>query len=206
VLWFAAAVSVFHHLPTLLGDTVGSWVDLLTPFAVVPAAALALVAIGPRPLPLAVALVAALLYVDGHGIHLAANDIAHEPLGGSARDVTDFWDERLGHAEWHLGWFGLVLAVCLAERGRRGQVRVGGRGEAAATALLLGFTLFTNTVEGQTWPATLLVGIGFAAWALAARRPLLTRSAAAFGVAAALIGGWAVWQGGVPEFTEVWPE
>ena len=38
LLTFAGAVFVFHHLPTLAGDTAGDWVDLVTPFAVVGAA------------------------------------------------------------------------------------------------------------------------------------------------------------------------
>jgi len=48
----------------------------------------------------------------------------------------------------------------------------------------------------------------FACWALLARgkrrasRPLLRTSAAAFAVGALLIGLWAVWQGGVPEFSD----
>jgi hypothetical protein len=199
LLTFAGAVFVFHHLPTLAGDTAGDWVDLVTPFAVVGASALVL---GHRvePTALVVALAGAILYVDGHGIHLAANSIGHEDLTGEAKDVTHFWDEDWGHGEWHLGLFILVGAFCLAERRR--PVRVDRR-LAVLAALLLGWTFFTSTVEGGTWWLELAATAVFVPWAVSARRPLLSACAAAFALGAVLIGIWAVWHGGVPQFSEV---
>jgi hypothetical protein len=201
-LAFAVAVAAFHHLPTIGAFDLGVVVDLLTPLAVVGTAALLLFAVGAAPLPIAVAVVAALLYTDGHGIHLAANDINNLDPTGRVADRVEFWDERFGHTEWHLGWFGLILSFCLAERARGGGVRAGRIADIAV--LPLGFTLFTSTVEGQTWPLMLLAGLGFCAWAVARRRPLLVRCAAAFALAALLVAVWAIWQGGVPEFTDVW--
>ena len=199
LLTFAGAVFVFHHLPTLAGDTAGDWVDLFTPFAVIGASALVL---GRRVVPVAlvVALAGAILYVDGHGIHLAANSIGHEDLSGEAKDVTHFWDEDWGHGEWHLGLFVLVGAFCLAERRR--PVRVDRR-LAVLAALLLGWTFFTSTVEGGTWWLELAATAVFVPWAISARRPLLSACAAAFALGAVLIGIWAVWHGGVPQFSEV---
>ena len=201
-LGFSLAVLAFHHLPTIDLFRIGILVDLFTPLAVVGAAALVLTAERAPPAALVVGFVAALAYVDGHGIHLAANAInGADPLG-EAGDRANFWDERFGHTEWHLGWFGLVLAFCLAERARPGVVP--SRAHAIIAVVALGFTLFTSTVEGQTWPLMLAAAAGFAGWAAVARRPLLVQSAAAFGLAAALVGIWALWQGGVPEFTDVW--
>jgi hypothetical protein len=199
LLAFAGAVFVFHHLPTLAGDTAGDWVDLFTPFAVIGASALVL----GRRVPaaaLVVAIIGAILYVDGHGIHLAANSIGHEDLTGDAKDVTHFWDEEWGHGEWHLGLFVLLGAFCLAERGRPVQVD---RRLAVPVALLLGWTFFTSTVEGGTWWLELAATAVFVPWAIAARRPLLTACAGAFALCALLIGIWAVWHGGVPQFSEV---
>ena len=198
ILGFAAAVFVFHQLPSLAGERIGDWLDLLTPFAVVATAVLLLR--GASVLAVVVALVGGVLYVDGHGIHLAANSIAHEDLTGHAKDVAHFWDEIWGHIEWHLGWFVLVLAFCLAERRRPTRIRPW---QGVAAALLLGWTLFVSTVEGQTWwlelgATALLVG-----WAAAARRPLIVTCATAFGLAALLIGVWAIWHGGVPQFSDV---
>jgi hypothetical protein len=195
---FAASVFVFHHLPTAAGDA-GEWIDLATPFAVVGAAVVLLLALRPPATALVVAFLAALLYVDGHGIHLAANSIAAESLTGEAEDTAHFWDERFGHLEWHLGWIGLLGAFCLADR--RNPRPLATRVQALS-ALLLGFTLFTSTVEGGTWLLELAAAGFFAAWAALDRRPLLVATAAAFAVGAVLIGAWAAWQGGVPEFSE----
>jgi hypothetical protein len=149
---------------------------------------------------LVVAVVAAVLYVDGHGIHLAANSIGHEELTGDAKDVTHFWDEEWGHAEWHLGWFLLVLGFCLAERSRPVRVE---RRLGALSALVLGWTLFTSTVEGGTWWLELAATAVLVPWAVVARRPLLSACAGAFALCAGLIGIWAVWHGGVPQFSEL---
>ena len=199
---FALAVAAFHHLPTIDALGLGTVLDLLTPLAVVGTAAAVLLSERAVPSALAVGLVAALMYVDGHGIHLAANAINEADPAGEAGRRAEFWDERFGHAEWHLGWFGLLLAFCLAERAR--PQALSGRALAAGSVAALGFTFFTSTVEGQTWPLMLAAGAAFAAWAGIARRPLLVQCAAAFAVAAALVAIWALWQGGVPEFTEVW--
>ena len=200
LLAFALAVLVFHHLPTLVGKTAADWVDLFTPLAVVGCAAALLLALRAPAEAFALALLAALLYVDGHGIHLAANSIGHERLHGSAKNVTHFWDEEWGHEEWHLGWFGLVGAFCVAERKRFVTLA---RPLAIASALCLGFTLFTSTVEGGTWWLELGATALLVPWAVAARRPLLATCAAAFALCALLIGIWAVWHGGVPQFSDL---
>jgi hypothetical protein len=198
---FAAALAAFHNLPPVAGETAGDYIDLATPFAVLGAALLVLLVLRADAASFAVAFVAGVLYADGHGIHLAANSIGHEQLSGEAADVTHFWDEEFGHIEWHLGWFGLVLAICLAER------RLGGRAMprllAALSVVLLGFTLFADTVEGGTWWLELAATAILVGWAVNERRPLLLTSTAAFAAAAVLIGVWAVWHGGVPQFSEV---
>jgi hypothetical protein len=203
-LAFALAVLAFHHLPTIDVLKAGIVIDFFTPLAVVGTAAAVLLAVRTPPPPLVVGFVAALAYVDGHGIHLSANAINGADPSGEAGDRAEFWDERFGHIEWHLGWFGLILACCLAERAAPG--RPPGRIASALAVGALGFTLFTSTVEGQSWPLMLAAGALFVAWALAERRPLLTRCAAAFALAALLVAVWALWQGGVPEFTDVWGE
>jgi len=199
LLAFAAAVLVFHHVTSLTGDTAGDWIDLLTPFVVVGAASVLLVALDAPTLAIAVAIVAAVLYVDGHGIHLSANSIGHEALQGDARRVTHFWDEEWGHAEWHLGLFGLLLAFCLAER-RPARLRPR---LAVLSVVMLGWTFFTIDVEGGTWWLELAATALFVPWALAARRPLLVACASAFALGALLIGIWAVWQGGMPQFSDL---
>ena len=200
LLAFAAAIAAFHNIPGVSGQA-GDWIDLVTPFAVLAAAAGLLFVLGASGWPLVLAIVAGIAYIDGHGIHLAANSIAREPLLGEAEDVAHFWDEQFGHIEWHLGWLALLAAFAIAEQ-RRPSGREVNWLVAAIAAVLLGFTLFTSTVEGGTWWLTLAGAAGFTAWAATTRRPLVTTIAAAFLFGALLIGVWALWQGGVPEFSE----
>ena len=193
---FGVAVLVFQHVPAYSGDF-GTWIDLATPFAVLGTAAWALR--GSRGAVLATAVLGGILYADGHGIHLAANDIRHEDPVGEVERVAHFWDERFGHIEWHLGWLVLLAAFCLADgaldrRTRRGDTLV---------ALLLGVPLFTNTVEGGDWGLTLAAAPLFAAWGIVRPRRITSTCAAATLLASALIGVWAIWQGGVPQFSEV---
>jgi hypothetical protein len=198
LLGFAAAVFVFHHLPTVAGDA-ADWIDPLTPLAVVGAAALVLLTLKEGPGAIALALLAGLLYVDGHGIHLAANSIAHEELHGSAKTVAHFWDEEWGHVEWHLDLIGLACAFCVAARAH--STRLGSPGRLSA--VLLGRTLFTTTVEGATWWLELGATAVCAAWAGRTRRPVVVVSASAFVLGALPIGIWAIWHGGVPQFSDV---
>ena len=195
LLAFALAVFVVQQFPAFTGDT-GTWIDLVTPFVVVGVAAWALHA-APNPARV-VALVAGIAFVDGHGIHLSANDIGHYDVTGKAEDVRYFWDEHWGHIEWHLGLLGLLAAFALADARRTRPDRV----ELAAAALL-GWTLFANTVEGQDWFLTLAAAVVFAAWAAARRSRTLVACASATLLAAALIGIWAAWHGGVPQFSEL---
>jgi hypothetical protein len=194
LLAFAVAVFVFHHLPSLAGGTAGDWIDLLTPFAVIGTAAF-VIGRGAGTIALVASVVGAVLYVDGHGIHLAANSIGHDELTGDAKDVTHFWDEEWGHFEWHLGLFVLIGAFCLARRERPWL--------PALCAVLLGWTFFTNTVEGGTWWLVLVATAVFVPWAIVAQRPIVVTAAAAFGLAALMIGIWALWHQGMPQFSDV---
>jgi hypothetical protein len=206
LLAFAASVFVFHQAPSFAPERIGDAIDLFTPIAVIGSSTGLIASLGWPRFAASFALVAGLLYVHGHGIHLAANSISHEDPVGAAEDVTYFWDERFSHVEAQLGWYGLVAAFCLAERDgpKRRSVRTA---VLAAAAGLLGWTFFTSGVEGQTWQIALAATAVFVAWTLATRaddrpRPILKTSAAAFVVCTLLIGVWAVWQGGVPEFSD----
>ena len=202
LLLFAAAVFVFHQLPGLAGEPAGDVIDLLTPFAVIGAAVATLVALEARGAILIFALIAAILYVDGHGIHLSANSISNEGPGPEVEDLVHFWDETFSHIEAVIGWFGLIGCFCWAEQQRAGAGESSDR-VVAATAVLLGWTFFTSTVEGGTWPLELAATALFVLWfARAERRPLLLAAMLAFALAAVMIGGYAIWQGGVPQFTE----
>jgi hypothetical protein len=199
-LAFAAVFFVFHQFPSvLLTDRVEAAVDVLTPFAVAAATVAVMLALwAPRGAIIA-AVAAGVLYVHGHGVHLAANSIHNE---GVEDQVVYFWDERFSHIEAVLGWFGLVAVFCLAERRSPCSPNTSPRLLALA-ALLLGWTFFTSTVEGQTWWLELPTAAVFGVWALRAPRPLLRAAAGAFALGAVLIAAWAIWHGGVPEFSDL---
>lgn len=205
-LAFAVAVFAFHQLPAFAGNVTGDAIDVLTPWAVAGASAGVIVTLGTSRRAVIIALLAGLLYTQGQGIHLAANSIHNEGPVGRVEEIAYFWDERFSHIEALLGWFGLVAAFCVAERAQPGRIVAGP--VLATAAVLLGWTFFTSTVEGQTWPLQLVAAVLFAGWAVHARRrsaasaPLLDAAAAAFLIAALLIGAWALWHGGVPEFSD----
>ena len=195
---FAAIFFVFHQLPSiLLTDRGEAAVDVLTPFAVAAASVAMLLALGAPRGPILVAVFAGVLYVHGHGVHLAANSIHNE---GAEGDLVYFWDERFSHIEAVLGWFGLIGGFCLAERVTK-HLPSTSPALLALAALLLGWTFFTSTVEGQTWWLELIAAAVFGIAAVRAPRPILRSAAAAFAIGAALIATWAIWHGGVPEFS-----
>jgi hypothetical protein len=143
--------------------------------------------------------------MHGQAIHLAANSIANAGPSAELRDIVHFWDEELAPVEIVFGWFGLVASFCLAERAGDDRSLRTSRPRSALLALavaLLGWTFFTSTVEGGTWRLELAATAAFAIWAVRGRRPILRAAASAFALGALLIGVWAVWQGGVPEFSE----
>ncbi len=205
-LAFAAAVFVFHQLPAFAGAPAGDVIDLLTPIAVAGTSAGLILAFGAPRVAVIVVLVAALLYVHGQGIHLAANSIHNEDPVGDAEHITYFWDERFSHYEALVGWLGLVGAFCLAELAA--PARPMGKGILLSASVLLGWTFFSSTVEGQTWLLYLVATAGLGWWALRERRqgrepgPLMRAAVVGFAIGALLIGVWAIINGGVPEFSD----
>ena len=161
----ATGYLVFHHVGSLPGGLgeVGvtrwaDWLDLLTPFAVVLPAAYALRAAQASGRLWVTFIVAAIGYVQGQGMHLAANSIGNARPGEAAH----FWDEVAGHALWYGG--AALLMGCLAVTMSRVT-----RPRTWAPPLLaigVGLTWWTNAVGGGTlWlslpVAAALVGYGW---------------------------------------------
>jgi hypothetical protein len=200
----ALGYAVFHHAGTIfaglgdVGDTStrwADWIDLLTPYVVTGAAAGALRGGHAGRGAWTVFWFAAVLYTQGQAIHLAANSVGNADPGEPAH----LWDETVGHYLWYVGFALLVavLAATLADRRPRG----GAAGHLLA--LLVGFTHFTNSVEGQTALLGIGTGVVFLAWGLLNRDGLGRLLASAYGFSVVLFAVFGVWQGGFPQFTEL---
>lgn len=202
---FLLVVSVAHHEGTLLaalGDTTAGtrwadWVDLLVPWAVLGCAAGALSwsARHRHSWPLFAA--GAVLYVEGHGIHLAANSIGNV----TPTPTGHLWDEVVGHLLWY-GGLALVTGVLAGalRLPRPGFLRL-------LAATLFGVTATTNAIEGGTVAMGFLVAAVFLGWAARqARRPVsgvAVDVAVAYGTSAVLLVAYGVWQRGWPQFSEL---
>ena len=202
LLLLGVGYAVFHHAGTLfaglgeVGDTRwADWIDLATPFVVTGAAAGALRAGRAGGAAWTAFWFGAVLYTLGQGIHLAANSVANVAPGEPAH----LWDEVVGHYLWYGGFAVIVatLAATLADR----RVRTGP--VAYLVAGLVGFTHFTNSIEGQTVAMGIATAAVFTLWGMATRhgagRLLLT----AYGLSLVLFTVFGVWQGGFPEFSEL---
>ena len=173
------------------------FVDLLTPYVVAGPALLALARTGAGRRARALALLGAVMFAQGHGLHLSANSISYAT--GPAEPAY-LWDEQVGH---HLWFLGLALLVVVVTR------PVAGTGLAVTTAALVlsglvGLTWAANVIEGGAVPlgvllAAALVGHGWRLRSDATGRLLLL----AFGLSLLLVAGYGLWQGGFPQPSEL---
>jgi hypothetical protein len=199
---FAVAVNIGHHVGVVseplgeIGTTrVADWLDLAVPYAVVGLAAAFLVAVeAPRRAWLVFG-AGAIAYTQGHGIHLAANSIANV----DSSSTIHLWDEVVGHYVWYGGLALVVAALALAA----GDRRLAATPLAIVLAVLFGFTVFTNSVEGGTPLLGIATGIVFVAWGLRQRDRLAWLLVPAYAVAVGALAGWGIYWHGWPQFSEL---
>jgi hypothetical protein len=194
-------------------------VDLFTPLVVIPLAWLVFDLTGGLGRRGLVAfLVVAALWVEGQGIHLAANAIG-DAFSHDAAEVfyqtvpgdLDLWlDETLSHWMWHAAW--VALAILLLAAATRGTV---GRPDhtsvtAVVAGLVHGATFFLVSVEGVTALLGIPASILILAWCLlAGRRGLLRQPVVTFFLVSAVVTllGYSVWGAlndwTLPEFSKV---
>lgn len=223
---YAFCYAFFHIVPVfvefeiknklLLGDIL----DILTPFIV-----LFLVfklyhilkSNSSVKLPAVIILIfGAIIFVEGHGMHLAANAIFRHISSYAAQNtpiyaLTYFFDETLGHIFWDSGIIilsaGIILIgtdVAANHHFKPGFVFPG--------SLLYGFTYFVNGVEGQTVVFTLPMALiipaaiflyGRTKQTKITKNPVLCFFACAYLVALILFIIWGILQEGFPEFSAV---
>jgi hypothetical protein len=204
---FAATVVIGHHVGTVFKPlgTVGptewaDWIDLAVPVVVLGTATAVLSSGGAPRRAWLVFLAGAVAYVEGHGLHLAANSISNAGPSGRAADAAHLWDEVVSHHLWYAGLAAVVAALALAVAGSDLAVPA----PAYALAALFGLTATTNAIEGGTAVLSLAVAAGFVAWGWRRRdrgsgRLLLS----AYAVSFVLLVVWGVWHQGFPQFSEL---
>jgi hypothetical protein len=199
---FAATVIAAHHVNTALGPlgNVGTtrwadWVDLLVPYAVVGTAAAVLAATRAGAWEWIALAATAILYTEGHAIHLAANSIA----GVEPSDAVYLWDETVGHWLWYSGLAGLVATLAYAVR----DVPPARSVWALVLSLGFGITIWTNSIEGGTAALGLVSGIVFVAWGVRARGCLPEVLVPSYSLAFLGLAGWGIYWQGFPQFSEL---
>ena len=159
------------------------------------------------------------LWVAGQGMHLSANSINNlaealakkqviDITGTTIYQLTYFYDEHLSHTMWHIGVLGFA-ALLIYREWRRPAGIVTTWWAAILGGLLYGFTYFCIFLEGQT----VVVGLPFAMiitlltliWGRKklGQQPILALFFIACLVAVVFLGGWGLYYGGFPQFSEL---
>ena len=223
LLAFALAFAVLFMGPAFLGSPFGPYplmkwgdaLDLLTPLILIPLYWFILAARQDRPLRAPVTLafmVLAGLWVEGQGMHLAANSIGHhlEGLAGSrVFQLAGFYDEVLSHYMWHAGVLGMSALWVASHWQNPIDLRARDRIVVAAAGVVHGFLLFTILIEGQTSLMVIPFAVLMTAFLLiGGRSRVLQQPVLAFVLISQVIAllftfGWGLYWGGLPEFSDV---
>ncbi len=161
-------------------------------------------------------LIGGVMFVEGHGIHLAGNAIGRylsPDISPALYGLVYFFDEIWGHILWDGGLLLFSIGMILMAR----EVEFHSRSliDVVWTALAgqwYGFTFFVNAVEGQTvfftFPLAILIPVYVWQSVVRKRRslfrnPVLTFFVIAYLVADLLFVIWYLWHRGFPEFSEL---
>lgn len=95
-----------------------------------------------------------ILFVDGHGIHLAANSITRYMQNASGSEICHtvyLFDEVISHFLWDGGVFLISLALMVsAVKTKQSPLKGPQYFLLLLGAVLYGFTFTVNGIEGQT--------------------------------------------------------
>jgi hypothetical protein len=115
----------------------------------------------------------AAVWIEGQGIHLAANAFGDAFARGDARDAfyatdagdLDHWlDEVLSHWMWHVAWVGLSILMLAVATRQRVWPTGGADATTAIAGLVHGITFFFVTTEGGTTAMGIPLSIVLLAW------------------------------------------
>lgn len=222
-LTFSILFAVFIISPALFNKHFGPYplmntgdvIDVFTPFILIPLYWVLFQVDQektPRPGETIVFLVLATFWVAGQGMHLTANSIGHllkEMKSSDVYTLTKFYDEVLSHYFWHFGLVGLSALLIYRQWQHPFVGERSGLALATLAGFIHGFSYFVTVVEARTAPLgvpfAILVTVFTLVWGRKKLReqPLLAFFFAAHLVATILFAGWAVYWGGLPEFSAV---
>lgn len=218
-LLFAAMLLLPPFTPAQFGPypllKFGDVIDLFTPLVLIPLYWL-LLKTGRQPVypvkeNIGFLLLAA-LWVEGQGMHLAANAIGHLLEGmpqSQAYALTNFVDEYLSHYLWHAGVMGLS-AVLIGGQWNNLNLRRRWIWPEGMAGVLHGFLFFIIVIEGNTVPMGFpfavisSIGLGWRARHKLNQQPLLAFFFVAYLVATLLFIGWRVYWGDFRPFSQLW--
>ena len=219
ILVFAVLFAVFVLGPPLLNRPFGGYplmktadvFDLFTPLVLIPLYWLLFAAHhaeAPTRLEIICFLVLSALWVEGQGMHLAANSIGHltESLTGtSVAALAHFYDEVLSHFLWHAAMMGLAALLMLRQWRDPFVGETSSLGTELGAGLLHGINYALMVLEGGTTvigvPFAMIAVVVIAGWGRRDLRakPVVTFFLVAFGVALLVFLGWGLYWGGLVE-------
>jgi len=220
---FSILFAIFIVLPGLLSSQFGLYpllkngdiLDLFTPLVLIPVYWMLFQLSNdkkPTQVESIVFFVLAALWIEGQGMHLAANAIGHLTKGLSGNDIeilTHFLDEVLSHYLWHIGLVGLSALLIYRQWNDPFEDKLAGVGYVVAAGIIHGFNYFLTIVEAATTalgvPFAVLVVISTLIWGRKKlpQQPVLIFFFVAYLVATLFFLGWGIYWGGLPEFSQV---
>ena len=155
-------------------------------------------------------------FVEGHGMHLAANAIARHLLtlhNQPLFELTYFFDETLGHILWDSGIILLSAGIVIIGFNLDGKkAPTSNLAVIVLAAVFYGFTYFVNAVEGQTVIFTLPVSLVIPTIIYIItrrqniqllRNPILSFFYFSYITSLILFIIWRIWKNGFPQFSEL---
>lgn len=222
-LIFAIVFAVFIITPAFLSGQFalypliknGDVLDLLTPWVLIPLYWL-LFQIHfhhpPSQKEILFFLIFAVMWVQGHGMHLVGNSIGHLTPGNSSSEVkqlTHFYDEIFSHYLWHFGLVGLSALLIYRQWQNPFKKKRSGLKLEITAGIIHGFNYFIDIVES----ATTILGVPFALGVVIFtliwgrqhlhQQPILAFFFVSYLVACLFFLGWGLYWGDLPEFSKI---
>lgn len=193
----------------------GDVLDLFTPFILIPLY-WKLFKVSPKNKPnqqeTLIFMLLAVFWIQGQGMHLAANSIGHLTKEltdtNNIKVLTYFYDETLSHYWWDCGAIGLSALLIYRHGKYLKRDRTLKFILPVIAGIIHGFTYFVGIVES----GTASIGVPFAVIVVCVlfwkrrntkQQPMLAFYFVTYLVACLFFLEWGIYHGGLPEFSEI---